>query len=197
VLKTREDVAAELARVREQVRAQAQGPRDPAAVLGPSRPLAEPRSAQPEVPAPPPEPPPARPDAAAVNAHWRAEGAPGRKGLIARLLERFLGPRLSAQVEWNARQVRLDNEILDYIDARFARTHAHYDAVLGHTGRHLGEIDLRHMILQEELVAHVHDLVRRIDLVLGESEKSRMAQEHALREVRARLLRIEERLGRG
>jgi hypothetical protein len=53
------------------------------------------------------------------------------------------------------------------------------------------------MILQEELVSHVHDLVRRIDLVLGEGEKGRLAQEHALREIRARLLRLEERLGRG
>ena len=92
-------------------------------------------------------------------------------------------PRLAAQVEWNAKQVRLDNEILDYVDARLAATHRHYDAVLGHTGRHLGEIDERHMILQEELVAHVHDLVKRIDLVLAEAEKGRLGLEHGLRDV--------------
>jgi hypothetical protein len=53
------------------------------------------------------------------------------------------------------------------------------------------------MIVQEELVAHVHDLVRRIDLVLAEAEKGRVGLEHGMRDVRARLLRLEERLGRG
>ena len=38
-------------------------------------------------------------------------------------------------------------------------------------GRHMDEIDERHLILQEELVAHVHDLVKRIDLVLAEAER--------------------------
>ena len=41
------------------------------------------------------------------------------------------------------------------------------------TRRHMAEIDERHLILQEELVAHVHDLVKRIDLVLAEAEKGR------------------------
>jgi hypothetical protein len=195
-LKTREDVAAELQRVREKVRAGALYARAPEAVLGEARPTREPEPVPREAP-PADEPAPPRPDASAVNEHWRAEGTPGRGGFLSRLLERLLRPRLHAQVEWNARQVRLDNEILDYIDARFARTHRHYDAVLGQAGRHLGEVDERHMILQEELVSHVHDLVRRIDLVLGEGEKGRLAQEHALREIRARLLRLEERLGRG
>jgi hypothetical protein len=53
------------------------------------------------------------------------------------------------------------------------------------------------MILQEELVAHVHDLVKRIDLVLGEADKGRLGLEHGLRDVKSRLLRLEERLGRG
>jgi hypothetical protein len=194
VLKTREDVAAELQRVRDEVRERALHPRDPAAVLGSPRQAPIPTPVATED-APPPEPSPPRPDAAAVNEHWRAEGA-GR-GFLARFLERFLKPRFSAQVEWNARQVRLDNEILDYIDQRFAATHRHYDAVLGGISRHLGEVDERHMILQEELVAHVHDLVRRIDLVLGEGEKNRLGAEHVLREVRARLVKIEERLARG
>ena len=39
-------------------------------------------------------------------------------------------------------------------------THRHYDEVLGLHGRHMGEIDERHLILQEELVTHVHDLVQ-------------------------------------
>ena len=150
-------------------------------------------------PGPEPEAMPPRPDAADVNAHWRAEGPlpVGLKGRLARFVLRLLHPRFAAQVEWNAKQVRLDNEILDYVDARLAATHRHYDAVLGHTGRHLGEIDERHMILQEELVAHVHDLVKRIDLVLAEAEKGRLGLEHGLRDVKSRLLRLEERLGRG
>jgi hypothetical protein len=53
------------------------------------------------------------------------------------------------------------------------------------------------MILQEELVAHVHDLVKRIDLVLAEAEQGRVGLEHGLRDVRARLVRLEERLFRG
>ncbi len=39
------------------------------------------------------------------------------------------------------------------------------------------------MILQEELVAHVHDLVKRIDLVLAEAERGRVSAEHALKDV--------------
>jgi hypothetical protein len=61
----------------------------------------------------------------------------------------------------------------------------------------MADIDERHLILQEELVAHVHDLVKRIDLVLGESEKGRLSLEFALRDVRHRLAQLEERLPRG
>ena len=199
MLKTREDVAAELSRVRESVRERALNPRAAADVLPPPRaaraPEPVPAEALPELVNPPP-----RPAAADVNAHWRAEAKPtpgAVKGRVARFVERLLAPRFAAQVEWNAKQVRLDNELLDYVDARLAATHRHYDAVLGHTGRHLGEIDERHMILQEELVAHVHDLVKRVDLVLAESEKGRLGLEHGLRDVKSRLLLLEERLGRG
>ena len=199
MLKTREDVAAELQRVRESVRERALHPREAGDVLPPARAT---RQEAPIAKEPGPEPGtmPQRPDAADVNVHWRAEAPLPRgalKGRLARFVLRLLHPRLAAQVEWNAKQVRLDNEILDYVDARLAATHRHYDAVLGHTGRHLGEIDERHMILQEELVAHVHDLVKRIDLVLAEAEKGRLGLEHGLRDVRSRLLRLEERLGRG
>jgi len=98
------------------------------------------------------------------------------------------------QKAFNARQVQLDNEILEYIDRRFERTHRHYDRILGLYGRHLGEADERHMILQEELVAHVHDLVKRIDLVLSEGERGRLGLENALGEVRRRLDALSERL---
>jgi len=198
MLKTREDVAAELQRVRDSVRDRALHLRAPGEVLPPPRALHLP-DAPTSTPAAESVAEVVRPDAAGVNADWRAEKAPARgfRGALARLVLWALGPRLAAQVEWNAKQVRLDNEILDYVDARLAATHRHYDGVLGHTGRHLGEIDERHMILQEELVAHVHDLVKRIDLVLAEAEKGRLGLEHGLRDVKSRLLRLEERLGRG
>jgi hypothetical protein len=195
----RAQVAEELRRVREQVRERALHERDPGSVLGEPRALPTPEPI-PREPAPVAEPAPPRPDASAVNAAWRAEAPPGPGGLrgfMRRLAESALGPRLEAQRDFNARQVQLDNAILDYVDARLAATHRHYDAVLGGVGRHLGEADERHMILQEELVAHVHDLVKRVDLVLTESERGRVSTEHALRDLRERLLRLEERLARG
>jgi hypothetical protein len=103
---------------------------------------------------------------------------------------------IDRQEAFNSHQVQFDNALLDYIDDRVQETHRHYDAVLGIHGRHMGEIDERHLIMQEELVAHVHDLVKRIDLVLGESERGRLGLEFALRDVRARLLRLEEQLAR-
>ncbi len=191
-------VAEELRRVREEVRRRALLPSDPAAVLPTALPLRAP-ALPPNDPAPDPPHHPMAPDGTAVNALWRAEppSRPGLAGFLARLLERLLGPRHRAQVAFNARQVQLDNELLAYVDARLAATHRHYDQVLGQVSRHLGEADERHLILQEELVAHVHDLVKRIDLVLSESERGRLAHAHALQELRARLARLEDRLNKG
>ena len=194
----RKDVAEELRRVREEVRRRARLESAPPAA-GP--PVLEVRAPQP-VPRqelPHPETPPSPPDAAAVNETWRAE-APLPRGPVSvfrRLLDRVLGPRFEAQRAFNARQVQLDNEMLRYVEERFAATHRHYDHVLGLYGRHLGEADERHMILQEELVAHVQDLVRRVDLVLAESDRGRLSLEFALGDLRARLERLEEALRRG
>jgi hypothetical protein len=107
------------------------------------------------------------------------------------------GAALQRQQDFNARQVQFDNELLAYVEARFDATHRHYDRILGLTGDHMGEIDERHLILQEELVAHVHDLVKRIDLVLGQSERGRLGLESALKDLRARVAGLEERLRRG
>jgi hypothetical protein len=187
-------LAAELRRIRDAVRDRALLEGAP----GPSLPPVVTRTPE----RPPPEPagetegPLTAPDATAVNASWDvAESAP--RGLVGRLARRLLAPLAQAQTAWNARQVRLDNEVLEYVDKRFDATHRHYDRVLGIHGSHMKDIDERHLILQEELVAHVHDLVRRIDLVLGEGEKGRLSLEFALREVRNRLARLEEQLGRG
>jgi hypothetical protein len=120
----------------------------------------------------------------------------GIAGVLFRLLDRLLRPRFEAQQEFNARQVRLDNEILQHLEERRAATHRHYDEVLGLYGRHLEEIDERHALLEKELVAHVEDLVRRIDLVLDRAERGRLSLEHELRDVRRRLEELGDSLGR-
>jgi hypothetical protein len=131
-----------------------------------------------------------------VNASWRAQGAPGRGlgGLLSRLLARLLAPQLEAQRAFNADQVRLDNALLQHLEERLAATHRHYDRVLGATGRRLDEVDERHAQLASELVAHVHDLARRIDLVLGEADRGRPALEFAIRDLRERVARLEDAL---
>jgi hypothetical protein len=187
----REQVARELERVRDGVRERALVERRPEAVLPPAAPVRTPQPA-PAREEPAAVPPPPRPDTSALNALWRtAEVAAGRAG---RLVRRLARPFLHSQQQFNSLQVQFDNALLDYMDARLAHTHAHYDSVLGVHGRHMGEIDERHLILQEELVAHVHDLVRRIDLVLEEGERGRVSVESGLRDLRSRLARLEERL---
>jgi len=51
--------------------------------------------------------------------------------------------------------------------------------------------------LQEELVAHAHDLVKRIDLVLSHSERGRLGLEATLADVRARLAQLEAKTKHG
>ncbi|HEX6737256.1 MAG TPA: hypothetical protein VF310_03180, partial [Vicinamibacteria bacterium] len=171
------------------------------AALPPAAPVRTPQAVPPE-PTPPPPLAVARPDNAELNRLWDV-GGEDPPGLLRRLVHRLTrGFRHSpwtlrrAQRAFNARQVQFDNELLAYVEARLHETHRHYDTVLGGTARHLAEADERHLILQEELVAHVHDLVKRIDLVLAESEKGRLSLESALRDVRARLKQLEERLER-
>src|SRR5262245_34177249 len=163
-------VAEELRRIRDGVRdAASTDPRslpEPAAGPGPA-------PALPELRPPLAADPPRRPDTGAVQSLWPAQparGPGGPKGALARAARRLLGPTLSAQADFNARQAQLDKELLDYLDARSAATHRHYDHVLGLYGRRMDEIDERHVLLSRELVAHVHDLVKRIDLVLSEAE---------------------------
>jgi hypothetical protein len=187
----REAVAEELRRIRESVRERALHGHE----AGPPR-AAPPAVRVPEaVPAEPPPPPPAalpRPDNSDLNRLWDVDPA-GRRGLLGRLADRLLRPFRERQRAFNARQVQFDNELLAHLEARLHETHRHYDAVLGLHARHMAEIDERHLILQEELVAHVHDLVKRIDLALGEGEKGRLSLESALRDLRARLKQLEER----
>lgn len=185
----RERVADELRRIREGVRERA--------LMNPVRespPPLQVRTPEPTGPveAPPQRREPQRPDNAPLNTLWRT--TPEGGGFLRRIWERLLRSFLTRQQAFNARQVQFDNELLAYLDARFEETHRHYDQVIGLHARHMEEIDERHLILQEELVAHVHDLVKRIDVVLSQAERGRLSFEFALRDVRSRLLRLEERL---
>jgi len=192
----RERVAEELRRVRDAVRDRALAGDPSGRALPAHREVATPGPMPPDD-APPPQKHPPRPDNADLNQLWALRGALEQGGLrrmVTRGLGRLLARLIDRQEAFNSRQVQFDNALLDYIDARVEDTHRHYDAVLGIHGRHMGEIDERHLIMQEELVAHVHDLVKRIDLVLGESERGRLGLEFALRDIRARLLRLEEQL---
>ncbi len=169
------------------------GGRAPSDVLPTPKPVRAPD--RPEIgaqPSPPLEP--GLPDNRAVNERWdlgRTSLPDGWRGWLARALRPVLQPFIAAQVEFNSRQVQLDNQLLEYLSARFDVTHRHYDAVLGSHGERMNDIDQRHVELQEELVAHVHDLVQRIDLVLGDGERNRVALEAALRDVRQRLAALE------
>jgi hypothetical protein len=138
----------------------------------------------------------APPDLGPVNTSWTVTSTPGRGlgGLVNRLLAHFLGPQLEAQRAFNADQVRLDNALLRHVEERIAATHRHYDGILGDTGRRLDQVDERHAQLAQELVAHVHDLARRIDLVLGEADRGRPALELVIKDLQARVARLEDAL---
>ncbi len=145
---------------------------------------------------------PTSPDREALNRLWNVgENVLERKGLLAwlqkplRRLVRFaLGPVVERQVEMNSAQVRFDNELVRYVDDRFDRMSGHYDRVLGLHGRRMEEIDERHLILQQELIRHVHDLVARIELVFEAAEQNHLYLEGTLRETREELTKISERL---
>lgn len=182
-------VVRDLERIRAEVRERAL--HEPATTSLPPPPQTRAPEAAAPLPPTPPVTPPRHPDATALNEMWRAEPPEDRPGLLRRLFNRLLRPSREAQVAWNARQVQLDNEILEYIDSRFHATHTHYDSVLGIHGKRMQEIDERHLILQEELVSHVHDLVRRIDLVLSQAERENLGLEVTLRAVRRRVEALE------
>ncbi|HJS72659.1 MAG TPA: hypothetical protein VJ921_00120 [Vicinamibacteria bacterium] len=149
---------------------------------------------------------PRSPDRESLNRLWNvADSTTEPGGALARLfsplrvplrrLARFaLGPVVERQVEMNSAQVRFDNDLVRYADERFDRLSRHYDYVLGLHGRRMEEIDERHLILQQELIRHVHDLVARIELVFEAAEQNHLYLEGSLRETREELSKIEARL---
>jgi hypothetical protein len=142
------------------------------------------------------DPAPEPPDLAAVNAAGPAQAPPGRglRRRLAAFVEWLLAPRFAAQREFNAAQVRLDSELVVYLHARLAATHRHYDRLLAEQGRRQDDIDERHRQLERELLAHVRDLVSRIDLVLVEANREKQTLAFTLEETRTRLARLEQAL---
>jgi hypothetical protein len=142
---------------------------------------------------------PSSPDRAELNARWRVSEAldepprgwgrlfaPLRRPLQ-RVVRFALGPLLERQERFNSAQVQFDNSFVTYVDARLDRLSAHYDRVLGLHGRRMEEIDERHLILQQELIRHVHDLVERIEFVFESAEQNHLYLEGLLRETREEL----------
>jgi hypothetical protein len=119
--------------------------------------------------------------------------SPIRKSLQ-RIVRFALGPLVERQVELNSAQVRFDNELVAYLDERVDQMTAHYDRILGAYGKRMEEIDERHLILQQELIQHVHDLVKRIDFVFETAEQNHLYLEGFLREVREESLALAARL---
>lgn len=138
--------------------------------------------------------PPAPPDLSAVNESWTAGGEPAR-GRLATLVDGSIERSQQAQIRFNSDQVRLDNALVTWTAEHFAATHRHYDAVIASLQERMNDIDTRHRELEKELVRHVHEMAQRIDVVLGEGEKGRVAHESALRALRERLRLLEEKLG--
>ena len=105
-----------------------------------------------------------------------------------------MGGVVDRQVEVNSAQVKFDNELVAYLDARLDRISRHYDEVIGLHGKRMEEIDERHLILQQELVRHVHDLVERIEFVFETAEQNHLYLEASLRETGERVAGLAERL---
>ena len=141
---------------------------------------------------------PARDD---LNSLWNVATTPPQGFLgklispLRRLVQRFvLGPVVERQVQLNSAQVRFDNEVVEYVDARLDRMGEHYDHVIGLHGKRMEEIDERHLILQQELIRHVHDLVERIEFVFESAETNHLQVDGALRETREELKELVKRL---
>lgn len=166
--------------------------RTPESVLGPSLAVTPPKDSA-KTPEPPVWNPPTPPDLRPVNESWQPSAAK-TAGAIASLLDGSREKDREAQIRFNSDQVRLDNALVTWTAEHFAATHQHYDAVIGRMQKRMDEIDLRHRGLESELVRHVHEMARRIDVVLGEGEKGRVSHEAALRSLRERLRALEEKL---
>lgn len=119
--------------------------------------------------------------------------SPLRKPLQ-RVLRFIMGPVVEKQAELNSAQVKFDNQAIEYIDERLDRMATQYDHVIGLHGKRMEEIDERHLILQQELIQHVHDLIKRIDFVFETAEQNHLYLEASLRDVRDEVRALAARL---
>lgn len=158
----------------------------------------------------PSEAPVASPDREELNTAWNVASALtappasrwGRlfaplRGPLRRLVRFALGPVVEQQERFNSAQVRFDNALVHYLDDRLDRLSAHYDRILGQHGKRMEEIDERHLILQQELIRHVHDLVERIEFVFENAEQNHLYLEGMLRETKEELQALAARLDAG
>ena len=58
----------------------------------------------------------------------------------------------------------------------------------------LEEIDERHLVLQQELIRHVHDLVTRIEFVFESAETNHLYIDGLVRETREELGKLDQKL---
>ena len=172
----------------------ADAPRKSESVLGPAEPVrGVSGGGKPETQDQPEWNPPPPPDLRPVNESWPA-AIPRSSGAMAALVDGSREKHREAQVKFNSDQVQLDNALVGWTAEHFAATHRHYDGVIAQMQKRMDDIDTRHRELERELVRHVHEMARRIDVVLGEGEKGRVSHEAALRSVRERLRALEEKL---
>jgi hypothetical protein len=164
-------------------------------VLGPEIPIRAVAAGSPaDRPEPPDWNPPTPPDLRPVNESRSLATARSMAGL-ASLFDGSREKNREAQARFNADQVALDNALVTWTAEHFAATHGHYNRVIALMQKRMDDIDTRHRELERELVRHVHEMARRIDVVLGEGEKGRVSHEAALRSLRERLRSLEEKLG--
>ncbi len=134
-----------------------------------------------------------------MNEAWPAEpaGSRGPRRLLAAAARAACSRRASTRSAGSTRaRCGSTTSCSRHLHERLAATHRHYDRLLAEQGRRLDDVDERHRQLERELVAHVHDLVARIDLVLGEANREKLALAFALEETRERLARLEQALRR-
>ena len=188
------EVSASLRAVREQARSEPIASAKPTAY-----PALEEQSALASLQKEPPAAMPVSPNRERLNELWdlskALEASSGIiRGLVRRVLRFAWGPLVDRQLELNSAQVRFDNELVEYIDQRLDRISAHYDHLLGLYGKRMEEIDERHLILQQELIRHVHELVKRIDFVFETAEQNHLYLEGMLREAQENLRDIARRM---
>jgi hypothetical protein len=150
-----------------------------------------------EEPARPAEPAAVPPDLGALAVLAEATATRPGGGLLSNLSGGASRETHEAQVRFNQEQLATAARIIQYLHARLAATHAHYDRILEAHANRMNDIDARHIALQRDLIGHVHDLARRIDIAMDEAQSGRMSLDFLLRDLQARLEALTARVTKG